>query len=161
MDGGTAGVRRHLCPRCPVLHHARAITQRFTASQAADSLRDRNPIKFLLAATRVDPGLAFRTGPVTLRTQTHAAGAASPRRGGEPPPARREGLQGRRRREDDVKLVRSPVHFCAHSPQRSRFLSLSAQVANTRVCTPRPLPPPAHQAQKNSSALLSPGDKRI
>lgn len=32
-------------------HHAWAIMQRFIAFQAADSLRDRNPIKFLLAVT--------------------------------------------------------------------------------------------------------------
>ena len=84
MQGGTAGAaptpspqRRHLCtgsqPRAP------GRTQRFIAFQAADSPRDLNPIKFLLAVTRADPGSAFRPGPVTPHTQPHTVpGTARP-----------------------------------------------------------------------------------
>ena len=84
MQGGTAGAaptpspqRQHLCtgsqPRAP------GRTQRFIAFQAADSPRDLNPIKFLLAVTRADPGSAFRPGPVTPHTQPHTVpGTARP-----------------------------------------------------------------------------------
>lgn len=61
MHGGTAGAAPVPAPRngtsaqapspAEGRHHVRAITQRFIAFQAADSPRDLNPIKFLLAVT--------------------------------------------------------------------------------------------------------------